>query len=128
MKSDNLSNYGFNTWKKLSELREEDIPEKPGVYVLRLNKTFGRLIGKSDILYIGSTKNLRRRIWENYIEGGENQKGTAKRIHDYLTKKGYLNEVEVSWVIHENYREVERKLREDYENDHHELPPWNRQK
>jgi len=88
---------------------------------------FGRLVGESDILYISSTNNLRRKIWRNYIKGRAKVGGTAERIHDYLTKKGYLNRVEVSWVIHRNYETVEKKLREDYENDHHELPPWIRQ-
>jgi hypothetical protein len=124
--SKDLINYGFSSWKQFSKLKEGDIPEEPGVYVLRLDKTFGRLVGESDILYMGSTENLRKRLWGNYIKGRGGK--TTKRIHYYLISLGYLDRVEVSWVKSGDYKSLEEKLREEYEKDHHELPPWNRQK
>lgn len=126
MMSGDLISHGFSSWKRLSKLTRRELPEESGVYVFRLDKTFGRLVGESDVLYIGSTKNLRNRLWRNYIKGRGGK--TTKRIHYYLMKLRYLDRVEVSWVKLGDYESLEEKLREEYEKDHHELPPWNRQK
>ena len=125
MNSKELEKYGFREWINFSDVSKSKIPESPGVYILRLYKQFRRLNGYSDILYIGSTANLRRRIYRNYIksQGGL----TTQRIHRYLFSKGYLDKVEISWIISEKYKETETLLLKNYEDEHHELPPWNRQ-
>ena len=165
MDSNDLKTRGFKSWKKLSKLKEKkgiNIPKKPGVYMLKLDKTFGRLVGESDILYIGSAKNLRDMLYDKYIMGQGVEEGkdidkTIRRIHKYLKNLGYMDKVEVSWMelelsigpendlmkeivaLMEEYIEepddiikdlrdiLREKLKEKYEKDHHELPPWNRQ-
>jgi len=115
---------GFKNWIPFTNISLVDIPRKSGAYILRLNRSFGRLVGESDILYIGSTFNLNQRFIENYLggRGGE----TTQRIHNYLIEKGYMDKVEVSWILTKDYSRIEKKLREQYEEEHHELPPWNR--
>ena len=124
MNSKDLEKYGFKNWIPFTNISLVDIPRKSGAYILRLNRSFGRLVGESDILYIGSTFNLNQRFIENYLggRGGE----TTQRIHNYLIEKGYMDKVEVSWILTKDYSRIEKKLREQYEEEHHELPPWNR--
>ena len=128
MDSKVLEEYGFTRWYGMVEISKNKniVPPQAGVYIFRLKWSFGRLRERSDILYIGSSENLYDRIVWNYLErhGGK----TTQRIHNYLFKKGYLKDVEVSWVITNSYNELESKLLGIYEEEHHELPPWNRQR
>lgn len=122
----------FKNWTPLSKIEKNPLEHLkkiagiPGVYLLRKKGKFGRLVGNSDILYIGSSTDLYQRIYENYLLGRGGP--TTKRIHTFLKKKNYLDETEVAWCSESNFKDIEKKLREKYENDHHELPPWNRQK
>ena len=112
MDSKGLEIYGFTSWVKLSELEKnngEDIPEEPGVYVFILDEKFGRLKDESDILYIGSTDKLYRRLYTMYIKGGSD--GTTERIHKclYLKIPGdmrYLDKIKVNWVELENLKKL----------------------
>jgi len=126
MDSHSLLQYGFKDWYKLVDvmLGKAVLPSTSGVYVLRLKHHFGRLRGESDILYIGSTNDIQHRIIENFLKGKGGE--TTQRIHDYLFSKGYLESVEISWVIRDDYEDLEKKLLKEYEDQHHELPPWNR--
>jgi len=130
MNSRKLKKLGFNRWVKISQIQKNKdiVPKKPATYVFRLNKTIPRLKGNSDILYIGSTGNLRERIYGNYVKG---QGGpTTKRIRYMLFKKGYIDRVEISWktlTTRNESKKLEKELLEKYEKGHHELPPWNRQ-
>jgi len=128
MDSRELNKYGIKFWCKLSyDLNnlKQKIPAKPGVYVFKLNRCLEKLKGKSDILYIGSSKNLRERIIYNYLKGNGGQ--TTMRIHNYLIKRNYINFVEVGWKITKNYKNLEKRLRDKFDKDHDQLPPWNRQ-
>jgi len=122
MESKNLS---INNWKKFKNIQENNIPGKKGLYVLRLNERFGRLKGSSDILYIGWSENLRHRLWDNYKTGTGG--GTTQRVHNYLKKKDYSERVEIGWEVGVP-RDKEKRLLKQYEQEHHELPPWNRQR
>jgi len=131
--SASLTEYGFREWHKLSAIKtgSTSLPHKPGTYVLRLNRHFERLKGKSDILYIGCTEKggtLNSRIG-GFLRGTGGDDRTAKRIRRNLVERGYLNHVEVSWVTtdsREKARTLEKHLLRQYEEDHEELPPWNR--
>jgi len=128
MDSGELKNYGVKLWYKLSDdlgNLKQKIPKEPGVYVFKLNRYLEKVKGKSDILYIGSSKNLQKRIINNYLKG--NGGLTTKRIHNYLIKRNYINFVEVGWEITKNYKNLEKKLRNKFDKDHDQLPPWNRQ-
>ena len=126
MNSKDLKIYGFEVWMPLDEQMIKSLPPEHGVYVMRLNRVFGRLKGESDILYVGSTDDLHQRIVNNYWRGRGGE--TTKRIRNYLFSKNYLSQVEVSWVVCQSPKNLEAKILERYENEHHELPPWNRQK
>ena len=104
----------------------EDIPCRSGVYVFRLDRSFGRLVGESDILYIGSNARggtLYDRFMKNYLRGTGGR--TTRRIHGYLFNRGYIGKAEVSWIATEDVQ-LEKDLLEQYEEQHHEIPPWNR--
>jgi len=106
----------------------EKLPASSGVYIIRNKKCFGRLIGDSDILYIGKADNkkgLKHRI-KFYFKPGINQR-TSKRINA-LILGDYKDRIEISWMIidPENTKEKEKELLTKYLKDHGELPPWNR--
>jgi hypothetical protein len=128
MDSEELKNYGVKLWYKLSDNLgnlKQKIPKEPGIYVFRLNRALDKLKGKSDILYIGSSKNLQKRLIKNYLKGWGGL--TTKRIHEYLIKRNYRNYVEVGCKVARNYRDMEKKLLMKFDRDHDELPSWNRQ-
>ena len=117
----------FLTWNLLNELKSNEIPRSQGTYILRLagGKSFGRLSGVSDILYIGSTINkLDERVYQ-MIHPGPTQ-STNKRITRLIQKY----QIEISWcTLLPNSltpRKFEKCLLGDYEQDHDELPPLNR--
>ncbi len=126
MDSDTLCKYGFKNWYRLRDISSGEItpPSESGVYVLRLNRSFGRLKGESDILYIGSTSDIYQRIVENYLEGRGGK--TTQRIRYYIFDREYLELIEISWVTSINPKQLEEELLKKYEEEHHELPPWNR--
>ncbi|MEM5853743.1 MAG: GIY-YIG nuclease family protein [Candidatus Aenigmatarchaeota archaeon] len=120
----------FKNWVSFSKIQKNpDILPKNNsqyVYCIRLkDRKVERLVGLTDILYIGKTTNLVQRFVKNYLKdvGGL----TTQRIHKYLFEKGYLDKVEVSWCEVEDFEKVEKELLESFEEEHHELPSWNRQ-
>ncbi len=126
MDSKGLDEHGFKGWHPLNKITVSDVPYKQGgVYAIRLKTALERKIGKSDILYVGSSDNLKRRIFGNYL-GGVGGK-TTQRIHKLLFEEGYSKRTEISWAITENFRELEKDLRIGYLREHKELPPWNKQ-
>jgi len=125
MNSNELIKIGFKNWYYFHELDEYELNNKYGVYVIKLNKTFGRLQGKSDILYIGHTTDFGVRFFKNYLNGTGGE--TTQRIHRYLIDKKYIDKIMISWIATQNF-DLEKELREKYEKMHHEFPPWNRQK
>lgn len=125
MNSESLEEYGFKGWYPLNKITVSDVPYKQsGVYAIKLKTALERKIGKSDILYVGSSDNLSRRIFGNHL-GGVGGK-TTQRIHKSLFEEGYLEKTEISWVITEN-RGMEKDLRFKYFQEHKELPLWNKQ-
>ena len=125
MNSDDLKEIGFENWHYFHEIDDNLIRNKYGVYIIKLNKMFGRLIGNSDILYIGHTTNFSVRFFKNYLKGTGGK--TTQRIHRYLINMKYIDKTMISWIETKNY-DLERELRDKYEEEHHEFPPWNRYK
>jgi hypothetical protein len=122
MDSSKLSSFGFSSWYPFSKENLRKAPEEIGVYVFRKAKAemFGRLNGKSDILYIGSSKKGLRSRLQNYMHPGPTQ-WTNQRIHEYTVK----NSVEVSWLTFQGPKNLEHDLLKQYFSDHWELPPLN---
>ena len=90
----------FAQWVRLSAVTEDPsaIPDACGLYVLRRREgEFGRLVGKSDILYIGSSRNLRQRIVHNYLRGVGGE--TTKRSHLNLVKRRYIEHIDLSFAL-----------------------------
>jgi len=131
LNSKSLKKYGFGEWYAFSIANKEKIlnilPYKKGVYILKYNSLVYRLKGKSDILYIGKTiSGLNYRI-NFYFNPGPSQE-TSKRINSYLKNKKFGN-LKISFKVmisKDRTRELEKKLLCRYDNDHEELPPWNR--
>lgn len=102
-------------------------PKSPGVYVLRIKgaKKFPRLLGETDILYIGSTNNLNRRFFE-YNHPRKSKYTTNQKVNDFVNK--YKNDAEFIWKTEQNAeraRATESDLLRWYQDDHHEFPPLN---
>ena len=110
-------------WINFSTIDGSEVPSVKGVYVFKTEEQFCRLKGESNILYIGYTDNLQRRLIENYKKGKGGK--TTQRIRSYINDT-YSEIAKIGWI--ENApKEKEVELLKWYEKDHHELPPWNRQ-
>jgi excinuclease UvrABC nuclease subunit len=100
---------------------------KPGVYAVRCCRDYQRVVGTSDILYIGSATNregLRKRIYQ-YFHPGPTQR-TNRRI---LALVGDCTDFEVSFTetkSNPNAKMLEAELLEQYESEHGQLPPENK--
>src|SRR5437879_5947410 len=79
-------------WVSLASLAPSSMPPGHGdfgaVYAFRLADT-------NELLYIGSTSRLRRRLLGNYLGGigGE----TTQRIHSHIFTDFLIDRIEVAW-------------------------------
>jgi predicted GIY-YIG superfamily endonuclease len=120
----------FKSWISFSDIlknpKELQLPTSKCVYIFRIQtRKIERLKGKSDILYIGQTSNLRRRFVNNYAKGRGGF--TTQRIHKNLVNRGYAYMVEVSWFETDDAEKIEKELLNEFEEEHYEDPVWNRQ-
>ena len=109
------------------------VPTNSGVYIITANKELERLRGKSDILYIGRSGNLRRRmkyLLKYFLPpefagnwGRHTARNALKTILDETDTKVYI-----SYVACSNYKEIETKLIQKYCKNHIETPPLNNQR
>ena len=119
------SSYPFTESSKDDLLNS--IPKNPGVYAIIKSYTFPRLLNETDICYLGkSNKGLKKRIGD-YFKPGNRQ--TAKRIHEKML---LFDDLKIFYKIEEGntknwVRDYERELLNQYDEDHGELPPFNRQ-
>jgi len=115
-----MKSHNLERWHLLSRLTVENVQgEREGfgfVYVFRKRST-------EEILYVGSTGDLRRRLFGNYI-GGVGGK-TTRRIHHYLFDRGAITDTEVSWKEVRDYKQEEASLRQHYREQQGRLPLWN---
>lgn len=110
----------FENWLPLVRLSIGDLPHDrklSGVYAIRLMAT-------NEILYIGSSNNLRRRLFGNYIGGVGGE--TTQRIHELLFSEGQITEVEIAWIEVDEYMDKEAELKDEYRKEHSRLPRWNK--
>jgi hypothetical protein len=128
MDSSNLID--FAGWRKWCRAAAEEAPQKPGAYIFRLaaGESFGRLKGKSDLVYIGSTtkRTIRDRL-RDHLSAKKIERNVGYRLARVRKEVGPL---EVSWRAfdtHGGAKHEERALLGSYERDHIEFPPLNRQ-
>ena len=131
MDSNSLSRKGFERWQDFSLKAEavlsSGLPISNGVYVIRNETPFGRFVGDSDIVYIGSASggsNLRERVLQ-YFNPGPTQIA-IKRINGILHLRPGLK---ISYVLKPSADEadaLESALLKEYDHQHGELPPANR--
>lgn len=101
-------------------------PESPGVYILRIKDgiDFNRISGETDILYIGSTENLKRRFY-SYNHPGKSQ-FTNQKVENFVIN--FKHPAEFIWKIESDKnaaRVKEHELLARYMKEHHEFPPLN---
>jgi hypothetical protein len=126
MNSADLTGSGFSSWCKCSSKGVSEAPQHPGVYVFRLaaGKSFGRFRGDSDVVYIGRSRNVSRRLC-THLSGGADASNVARRLRDKS-----MGEFEVAWKTASSDQKAileEAVLLFLYYRDHGELPPDNHQ-
>ena len=131
MDSNTLSRKGFERWQgfnlKAEATLSSGLPTSNGVYVIKNDTAFGRFVGESDIVYIGSAggeNGLRGRILQ-YFNPGPTQI-TNKRMNGILHLRPGLK---ISYVLKpsaDDASALESSLLNEYERQHGELPPANR--
>ncbi|MCK5061931.1 hypothetical protein KAR28_05295 [Candidatus Parcubacteria bacterium] len=120
---------------KLEKNRELvlSLPQIGGIYIVSTDKELERLWGKSDILYIGQSGNLRRRMKyllkyflpSDFVGnwGRHTARNALKVILDETDTKVYI-----SYVTCSNYKKIETRLLQKYCKNHIESPPLNNQR
>jgi hypothetical protein len=107
----------FANWRPLARIALADLPrfgDAAAVYAIRSKD--------GEILKFGSTKNLRNRLFKNYIGGAGGR--TTKRIHNLLFAQHHIAEVEFGWLETDRSREVEAELTQAYRDKYGRLPEW----
>jgi hypothetical protein len=121
---------GIGTWRHWDETAIRDAPKQPGVYVFRLDHDVQRVLGASDILYIGTTGKGKRTIKAKLTEHIRVRETIINTGSQLQRIKSEVGTVEVAWVLlaDEHGASVfESELFSKYIADHIELPPLNRQ-
>lgn len=126
MDSNDLLDSGFSeiedpkNWSKL--------PQESRIYAFYVSEALERLEGKTDIIYIGETSNIQRRMREYFKPNGWiKDRGTGHRINSKIQRyDGEITVVTKQVSGSSKDREEEQKLIRAFLNDHHELPAWNR--
>jgi hypothetical protein len=121
---------GFANWEKWPPPTHLKAPNAKGIYVFRLaeGRTFGRLEGESDLIYIGATHAGKQTVLSR-LKQHATPRPDEKDIGILLirlTTAGKL--LEISWRTFESdflAQLHEGMLLHQYERDHLELPPLN---
>jgi hypothetical protein len=95
-------------WVRIDRLSVADLPRYgavAGCYVMRE-------VASGEVIYIGSTSSLRRRLFANHIGGVGGP--TAKRVHASLFDGDYIAGVEVTWLVASDYLSLEMELKRQF--------------
>ena len=107
----------------LKELTKDFVKEthqKAGVYTISSKKEFGRVKGKSNIIYIGSSNNVRKRLLKLI---NVKKKHTANKRIEQLKEHGISLFFGVEYSS--KYKDLEHNKIETYVRKHLETPPLN---
>lgn len=123
-----MNSQEFSEFKSISDFgsAHKEATNNPGVYLLRTKGgvVFPRIVGEADILYIGSTKNLKKRFY-SYNNPGSSQY-TNQKVRNFVLNLGHV--AEFLWKAEsdpEKARIAEHELISRFQRDHHEYPPLN---
>lgn len=122
MNSLTLKEKGFMEFHPIKDLSFSAVPlDKPVVLALADMSLSGK--PTSDILFIGRTKKLAKRIFAGYFAGCGGK--TTRRINAKLIKDGYMEKVAVSWMPNDDAKAAQRKLLDEFKEEHGQYPQWN---
>jgi hypothetical protein len=117
-----LKENGFAEFVPLKELSFSSLPfDKSSVFVLADYTLTGK--PGSDILYIGKSKKLTKRVFGGYLAGYGRK--TTRKINSMLLNDGYLEKVSIGWMLSENPKLAQKELMESFKREHGEYPAWN---
>jgi hypothetical protein len=125
MNSLTLKEKGFAEFVSLKELPFSSLPFNKGSVLVLADST---LTGKpaSDILYIGKSKKLAKRIFGGYLAGYGGK--TTRKISSKLFDDGYIEKVAVSWMLTDDPKAAQQELLDSFKKEHGEYPAWNASK
>jgi hypothetical protein len=122
MNSLTLKENGFAAFMPLKELSFSSLPINKGSVLVLADCT---LTGKpaSDIIYIGKTNKLTKRIFGGYLAGYGGK--TTRKINSKLFDDGYLEKTAISWMTADNPKLSQKELLDKFKTEHGEFPAWN---
>lgn len=92
-----------------AEMKPSKVPAEPGVYLISMAQK-----EKEVALYVGRTKNLRQRLYNNHLMGGLGNARLKKylindpklkSVSDKYLAKNYIRErCQVRWIFEKDYR------------------------
>jgi hypothetical protein len=134
-----LKQLGFSEDYSISLNKEDNLSyirslsRVPVVYIIKTNKKLVRLKGSSDIIYIGMSGNLRLRIktlFKDLIPEGYYKISFNHTAREDVMRiiKETDNKLFITYLKHDNPREMESKLLTLYRKHHIESPPLNNQR
>lgn len=106
----------FSSYIMLSKKYFSKIPAEPGIYELSASSKIDYLNYRSNVIYIGCSKNLRKRI-----AGYSGNKLKNSRLNKFINNY----DVFLRFCLTENYILVEKRLLKNFKNKYGELPKAN---
>ena len=125
MNSSTLKQKGFSDFVLLQGLTFSSVPSDKGVVLVLADST---LSGNpnSDILYIGKSKKLAKKVFGGYLSGYGGK--TTRKINSKLQNDGYIEKITISWIESDNPKQAKEQVLDDYKKEHGDCPPWNQSK
>jgi hypothetical protein len=121
MNSLTLKENGFAEFLPLKDLSFVNVPcNKSGVIVLSNLKPEPET---SDILYIGRSKKLTRRVFGGYLAGCGGK--ITRKISAKLLDEGFLEKTAISWMLTDDPKMAQQTLLDAFKKEHGAFPAWN---
>jgi hypothetical protein len=123
MNSLTLKEKGFSDFAPLQKITFSSLPLNKGTVIALADTTEA---GKSDLLYIGKTKNPAKRVFGGYMAGYGGK--TTRKINSKLLNDGFMAKVTIGWLESVNPKQAQQQLLDDYKKEYGDCPPWNLKK
>jgi len=122
MNSTSIKEMGFTEWYPLKSLSFSNLPYNKGSVFVIIDKTLSGK-GVSDVIYVGRSKKLTKKILGGYVSGygGKN----AKKINSKLFDEGYMDKTAISWILSDDPKSLQKELLTKFSKEHGEVPSWN---